>query len=328
MNFSEFQQCREKILRERESVLDCAETNLYQALARLIPEATSPSQITVHRCHLAAEWVERFGLMSEISRRALVSSGVRDSLGQLFHHYAKGNARLWLPSDNYPIYGKLARIAGLRTREFPTLNGIVWPDAAPTDDMEILLVTNPLKPLGRWLTSQDVQYLEAWLGGGHRRRLLLDVVYTFETQFHRTTLRLLETEQTILLHSLTKGWLHPKLFGVALVPETDFATLAPVFRPQIASQSNLARARALLALHPEMPSAVAHALAIGRGALAAALPANVLLPTQVNAPGYFFPVGVQWQTLLDRDRILGLPASVFGSRCEDVTVLSSLKFTT
>jgi histidinol-phosphate/aromatic aminotransferase/cobyric acid decarboxylase-like protein len=327
MNFAEFQQSRGKILRERESVLDCAETNLYRALARLVPPTSPPPTATIHRCHLAAEWAECFGITNETARRVLVSCGVRDSLAILFQHYAGANCRLWIPGDNYPVYSDLARAAGLATSEFPTLNEIIWPDANPASAGEVLLVTNPLKPAGRWLNSRDVQQLEAWLAQDARRRLLLDAVYAFGTEFHPTTLRLLETRQAILLHSVTKGWLLPRLFGVALVPEADFITLAPVFRAKPPSQQNLSRARELLTQHRATPAAVATALACARKQFVAAMPQTIQLPTGGDAPGYFFPVGVPWQTLLDRHGVLGLPASVFGSQREDIAILSSLKFT-
>lgn len=326
MNFAEFQQSREQILRARESVLDCAETNLYHALVRLAPQTSPSPSTTIHRCHLAAEWAQCFGFANETAGRALVSSGVRDSLAILFQHYAGAKFRLWLPSDNYPVYAELARTAGLTISEFPTLNEIVWPDATPASTAEILLVTNPLKPAGRWLNSLDVQQLEAWLAQDARRRLLLDAVYTFGTEFNPTTLHLLKTQQAILLHSVTKGWLHPRLFGVALVPEADFATLAPVFRAKPPSQPNLSRARELLTQYRATPAAVATALACAREKFSATIPQTIQLPAFGDAPGYFFPVNAPWQMLLDHHGILGLPASVFGSQREDITILSSLKF--
>ena len=159
MNFPDFQRFREKILRERSDVLDCAETNLYASLARLIPSPTPTPGHTVHRCHLATEWGQYFGFSSETSRLALVSCGVRDSLSRLFSYYKSTQASLWLPADNYPVYGELARTAGFAPCEFPTLPNPVWPDSTATLRSELLVVTNPLKPLGRWLTQEDVTSL-------------------------------------------------------------------------------------------------------------------------------------------------------------------------
>ncbi len=113
MNFAAFQDFRNALMRERDDVLDGAETNLYRALARLAVPPTSAPEKTVHRCHLASEWAQCFGLDASAVKRALVSCGVRDSLARLFRHYAGQHARLWLPEDNYPVYAELAPTAGL-----------------------------------------------------------------------------------------------------------------------------------------------------------------------------------------------------------------------
>jgi histidinol-phosphate/aromatic aminotransferase/cobyric acid decarboxylase-like protein len=326
MNFANFQLFREKALRERRELIDCAATNLYAALARLIPPVTPPPEHQVHRCHLADEWGQHFGIQPEIAGRALVSCGVRDSLTLLFRHYAGKDACLWLPADNYPIYGELARAARLKLQEFPTLPEPVWPDVAPASPVEILVVTNPLKPLGRWLTARDVVALIAWLAASPQRRLVLDTVYTFDTRFHPTTFQLLATGQAILLHSLTKGWLQPRLFGVALVPESDAVALSPMFRAHPPPQPNLARARELLARHADMPVAVSREISAARKRLIAVLPARFpTLPTE-DAPGYLMPIMGHWSDLLKDTNVLCLPATVFGSPREDITILSSLSF--
>jgi aspartate/methionine/tyrosine aminotransferase len=326
MTFAQFQQTRELVLRERPKLRDCSATNLYAALARHIPTAAPAPAVQVHRCHLATEWLNYFGFPVGASRRALISSGVRDSLALLFRHYAGTGVRLWLPSDNYPVYGELGRAADMVMHEFPTLPAPRWPASAPEAAPEILLVTNPLKPLGRWLTGDDVSALTAWLAADARRRLLLDTVYTFGDHFHPTTLQLLATGQTILLHSLTKGWLHPRLFGVALVPESDVDDLAPIFRAHPPSQSNLARARELMATYDGMPSIIARELEIARSGLAQVIPTEVKPSADGNPPGYFFLVAGHWNEILEKEHILGLPATVFGSARMDITILSSLSF--
>ncbi len=326
MNFAAFQKFRDDLLKEQQGILDCAETNLYRTLARLNPPPAAPSPGTVHRCHLASEWVARFGFPPETSRRALISCGVRDSLARLFRHFAGESAALWIPSDNYPVYGELARAAGLTFREFVTLPSPVWPDAPPVSGPELLLLTNPLKPCGRYLTQEEIGALKRWLAASASRRLLVDAVYTFDTVFHSSTLALLETGQTLLLHSLTKGCLHPRLFGVTLVPEADAAPLTPAFRPDPPPQENLARARALMGEHAAMPVAVARELEAGM----LRLREKVLVPLPAahsgNAPGYFLTIDRNWRDLLESHRILGLPATVFGSSREDLTILSSLTF--
>ena len=113
MNFAEFQIHREAVLRERPNVRDCAATNLYAALARHIPPRKADPPVKVHRCHLASEWTALFGFAPEVSKRALISCGARDSLRLLFQHYAAEGAVVLLPADNYPVYGELRAIFDL-----------------------------------------------------------------------------------------------------------------------------------------------------------------------------------------------------------------------
>lgn len=324
MNFTAFQDLRRTLLAEQPGLIDCAETNLYRALAPLIPTAPLPTE-KVHRCHLATQWVEYFGLPGDVSKRAFITCGVRDSLNRLFTHAATKSLRLWLPEDNYPVYHELAKAAGITPMSFPTLPEIRWPEEAPSDQNEFLLLTNPLKPRGRFLDEADAAHLKTWLAASSRRRVLLDTVYALDMRFDARTLDLFATDQVILLHSLTKGWLHPRLFGVALVPEADFAEWMPVFRDAPPPQENLAAARFLLRDHPQMPSEVAASLEAARLRLAEAWPDlfERCLPTTV--PSYFFPIQVPWQQLLEYG-VLGLPASTFGSSREDFTLLSSLTF--
>lgn len=327
MNFAAFQDYRSILLHERRDVLDCAETNLYRALSRLALPPTPAPEKTVHRCHLAAEWLKCFAL-DAAAGHALVSCGVRDSLALLFGHYAGQRTRVWLPEDNYPVYADLAQAAGLASESFQTLPEPAWPDSTPSDECELLLVTNPMKPRGRWLSVDDVATLKEWLALSRRRRLLLDVVYTFATRFDAASLQLLTTGQTILLHSLTKGWLHPRLFGIALVPEADAEALTPLFRAHAPSQMNLARAHEMLGRHNGMPSAVDAELEGAHERLLSALPSDFPAFWHCDAPGYFMPVTGHWRNLLDTHRVLGIPASAFGSSRDNITLISSLPFAT
>ena len=325
MNFISFQEQRKALLEKRPKLLDCAETNLYRALSHLIPTLPPPPKDKVHRCHLATQWVEFFGFSNDLSKRSLISCGVRDSLARLFGHYTKKNTRLWLPADNYPVYQDLAMAAHIKPLSFATLPNVQWPTAVPTDQTEILLITHPLKPCGRLLDEKDLVHLKNWLGASSHRRVILDTVYILEPRFDTITLDLLATDQVILLHSLTKGWLHPKLFGVALVPEQDAAELTPVFRHESPPQANLASARYLLSDHAQMPNQIALALEFAKKKLGERQPDlfRKCLPTQPSS--YFFPIQFSWQQLLGKG-ILGLPTSTFGSSREDFSLLSSLTF--
>lgn len=328
MKFGYFQKQRQQLLAERAELRDCAESNVYRALASLIPPLAAADQIAegekMHRCHLASQWTEHFGFPAEDSARALVSCGIRHSLAVIFSIGAESNSRFWIPADNYPAYRYLAASAGATTRPFVTLPEPIWP-AAKSDSCteEFLLITNPLKPRGRWLNESDLLALEEWLEVSERRRLIIDAVYDLGETLSPGTLRLIAGGRTILLHSLTKGWLQPRLFGVALVPERDLQQWLPGFRESAPPQKNLATARQLLGEYRAMPQRVASTLAAAGDALFCDLPIESDRFLDTDAAGYLFPVKMAWRELLEQN-ILGIPATAFGSDREDVTILSSL----
>ena len=231
------------------------------------------------------------------------------------------------PADNYPVYSQLAGACGFKPLEFFTIPQLGLPRTAPTEAPELMVLTNPLKPLGRWLTPEETAGLEDWLRESAHRRLIVDAVYNLDATFHPTTLRLLDTGQTILLHSLTKGWLHPRLFGIALVPDSDAHALKELFRLQPLSQSSLAQARILLAQHSDMPAKVSARIKEAGARLRSKLPDLLSDTFGEDRTGYFFPVQGRWSDLLHSRGVLGLPASVFGSPLRDITILSKSNLT-
>ena len=318
MNFAAFQLWREQCLRAKPDLLDCAETNLYRALAWLQPPlGMLKSDRLLHRCDLARAWLSRYEFSENLSRRALVCRGVRHALSLIFKELARSNAVLWSPGDVYPTYLELARAAGIEPQTFPTLPEPKLPTSRIADRMEYLLVANPWKPLGRFLTGQECVTLTDWLGVSPNRYLLVDCVYDMCAPFHFTTQKLLETGRAILLHSVTKGWLWPKTFGVTLLGE-EHPQLESAFRNDPPSQEQLRLAEQLLSGDANRPGQVVTALVSRKQKLLAALPTTVgnsLLSDPVAAaPGcYFFPVRLQSDQLLRQHGIVAIPASAFGA---------------
>ncbi|MFD0568909.1 aminotransferase class I/II-fold pyridoxal phosphate-dependent enzyme [Kitasatospora gansuensis] len=182
MRFDEFQEFRQRQLSTSPSLLDAAETNVYRALAPLRPEQPADTG-TVYRCDLARAWLRRFELPEEWSRRAMVSRGVRHGLGVVFHWLHSVQARLWLPSDVYPVYFDLARAVGLAPASYPTLPTPALPSSPADDRPEYLLLANPSKPLGRYLSDAECAALIAWLQESPHRHLLIDCVYDLGAPF-------------------------------------------------------------------------------------------------------------------------------------------------
>jgi aspartate/methionine/tyrosine aminotransferase len=326
MRFDEFQEFRQRQLSAFPSLLDAAETNVYRALAQLRPEP--PTGLSaVYRCDLARAWLRRFELPEEWSRRAMVCRGVRHGLGVVFHWLRAGGARLWLPSDVYPVYFELARAAGLAPESYPTLPAPALPSSPADDRPEYLLIANPSKPLGRYLSDDECAAVISWLRESPRRHLLIDSVYDLGTPFAAGTRQLLGTGRAVLLHSVTKGWLWPRTFGVVLLGPAQ-AELAEAFRADPPTPEQLGLADRLLTEHSAVPGQVVEELAARAERLFERLPGEVLeavpLASRTCPGNYFFPVDIPAETLHRECGVLAVPVSVFGESNWPGSILTSL----
>jgi aspartate/methionine/tyrosine aminotransferase len=328
LNFAEFLQFRTEQVSADPSVLDCSETNLWRALAALIPKVPQLPVERVHRCHLAQEWLATWGLPAAWAPRALVSTGVRHSLSLIFQQLATNEIPLIIPSDVYPVYGELARAANLPFQTYTTLNGnrpIQLPDTSGW-----LLMPLPLKPNGRVLNAEEDRALQQWLRADKRRRVIFDAVYTFDKRFDSVIVDATDCDQAIVLHSLSKGWLHPKVFGVALVPEADQQLFTEIFRANSPTQEQLATARYLQKHHLRLPVQVLTDLQQRRERMLKQLPTTFeprwQLPDRTWHTGYLFAIEHSASELLAQHHMLAIPATVFGSQRTNCSIISSLSF--
>jgi hypothetical protein len=303
------------------------ETRVARGLASLVPavEVQEPPP-RVHRCHLARDWCALRGLAPATAQRALVCEGVRHGLSRWFASLAQAGVRVGLPNDVYPVYWTLARAAGVATVGFDTF---------PAPDLEQvfarcggegarqLLLPFPWKLQGRAWTEAEVELARGWLAADGARRLALDGVYSFGEPLGPPLQRLLETGQVLYLDSLSKSALHAQVFGVTLVPEADLGALGAGFRAASPSPEKLFLAAALLGHHAQSSRAVVERL----DALRASGRAELLglgVPVQEATRGYLLPVEASAAALLERHRVVAVPAAVFGAARPDWSVASVL----
>jgi hypothetical protein len=328
MNFQQFLTWREQQLLAHSDLIDGGETNLYRALSALSTLEPDAAPQRIYRCDLARGWLSRYGYGTELSRQALVCRGVRHALELIFRDLKTNDATLWLPSDVYPVYQELAWNAGIAPRRYDSLPAPVLPDEAPLPGEEVLLLANPWKPLGRYLDDDEVMRLLAWLEASPRRHLVIDAVYDLGTPFHASTRRLQETGRAILLHSVTKGWLAPRTFGVALIGERH-GRLEAAFRDEPPAQEQLRFAERALSSDAGRPALVMQVLQARARHLLARLPGDIkaaltLEPSQLAAGCYFFAVDLPTQSLLHEHRWLAIPASAFGATDWHGSIITSL----
>lgn len=335
MDFRTFMKQRAELLQQYPDALDLTETNVVTALGGVRPQ---PSEDILsrqaYRCNLAEFWLDALNLPRALKPQALVSQGVRHSLEQLFALFARQGTQAILPSDVYPVYLDIAKAQGLGYSTYRAAEPIV--DTLSALEGDVLLVTNPVKPWGRWLEQAEVAAIQGWLAHNPARRVIVDAVYTWDEKLDATTLDLFASGQAYVLHSLSKGWLYPLAMGVALVPAQDVDFCTPVFRGLSLAQDSLRIAQSMLTEHPGFPSALSLILADVEVVLFHELAARGVTQVrkpQSGGPGhvwgrqrYHFIVEKAWQVLLKEHGVLALPASVFGEAGSDLSVVTSLDF--
>jgi DNA-binding transcriptional MocR family regulator len=330
MDFAAFIEWSRSLRAERADLLDVAETRIAHALAPLRPIVTvSGAFDRVHRCHLAPVWCALRGLPPDAERAAFACDGVRHALDLLFRAFARDGRRVALPCDVYPVYWRIAATTGVSTSELHTFPEFDLPRLlaqAASNGASVVLLPAPLKLHGRAWTAAEADVAVRWLAQDGERRLVLDGVYAFGQALDAPMLRLIATGQVFYLDSLSKGWLHELVFGMALVPERDRASLQDVFRALQPAQRQLFMARELMTRFSDFPARLASELARRRVELAQRLFKAGVASRPVDQ-GYLVAVEADPSTLLEDHRLLALPASVFGSARRDFSIASALPVT-
>lgn len=327
MNFEHYLSWSREVVSADAGLRRYGETRIAAAYSALRPVVEVPAvPARVHRCDLARQWCALQGWPAAWSARALVCEGVRHALELLLRRFARRAMRLTLPGDVYPVYWQIAAAAGVGTvpvETFPHFDLAAVLFAAERAGSTAVVLPAPLKLQGRAWTAAEVDIALAWLRHDPTRRLILDGVYAFGQPADATVQRLLGSGQAILLDSLSKGWLHPRQFGIALLPECEMADCAAAFRQLELSQAQLFGAQQLLDRHVGFPQRLAAELAARRQAFLAEARAGGL-PVMDSANGYLVAIHRASVDLLRSQRLLAIPASVFGSAHADWSLASVL----
>jgi hypothetical protein len=312
MNFDAYKKVARGILASEEGTrllrLDCM--NPVKALAAM--RAGLPTSLPrASLADLETAWRTRWGLTDAEGSIAL-STGVRPLLAQLFRSFAEAGRRLLAPQDVYPVYLSLAKDAGVELDTFPTVPHPALPLIDHDRRRDVLLVPEPLVPLGRGLNALEAAHIQAWLAQDRERLLVLDCVYTFGERFTKAAETLLAGGQTILLHSLAKGFLAPDVAGFAIGP----AAAIDRFAPDIWDDARGAAVH-LLREASDLPQR----LAVEFSRRWSILRRTCDLP--VPEVGYFAVVPNAFDTLLTRGQ-LAVPGTVFGSVASNWSAVTCL----
>jgi len=315
MNYKSFLELRNQLRLTRPELLDLSELDIYRSLAPQFPPITpSTHNEAPYRCFFAKYFLAQLELDKTLESRTQVSHGVRRSLGALFGLLASRGARVGVPDDVYPVYHYLAAEAGVHVVPYAARMGL-----PVTDELDALLICEPLVPWGTTLTSNEADQLIAWVRAEPKRMLLIDSVYA--TPPTAQALRLLHDDVAVLLVSLSKGWLIPDHGGLCIVPSYWQRDTREVFARLPKDERRLRIAYAALTEHPKRPSAVAAALT-NRAFYLDEVTASRPELRASSCIGYFATAQRSFEELLDLG-VLAVPASIFGGP-QHLSILSSL----
>lgn len=321
MDYLAFEQLREKLATKSSDLLrlDCmAPAKALTALCTF--QETSERNINGTLDVAVSSWANATG--EKIPEDELVAgTGVRDILRALFLFLSQQIQELWLPEDVYPVYWEIARQASFVPQPFRTLPEPDWSFLTRTTRRAIALLPVPLSPLGRYLTEEEIQRLAGWLATDKRRILIVDAAYTYDFEQARSVLRpLVESGRCVVLWSCSKSWLQPDVLGIARCPSLwrqsisegiardsprKLADIIHVLMAEAHLPSRLQRSfdREWRRLGPRIKSAAPH--------------------WQPPRTGYFSVIDVPFENLVQKHRILAVPATVFGSK-RDLSIITCL----
>jgi histidinol-phosphate/aromatic aminotransferase/cobyric acid decarboxylase-like protein len=314
VDYAGYRRWRDQVVVRRPEVrrLDCM--NPARALASWVPAVRGAAR----ERDPAAAFARATGHLVSADQ-VVIGRGVRELLEAAFTVVAGRPAELWLPEDVYPAYWELARAAGLTAHPFALLGAAAWSFLEWGAAEAVAVLPVPLSPLGRWPTRGEQAALLAWLRGSAGRTLLVDAVYTYDFPASEAVLApLLVTGRCAVLWSCSKSWLRRDALGIAQVPP---AWAAPMQAHTPAPDPTAAIA--LMEEQPDLPSRQEQAFAREWARLAT--PIRAAAPDwQPPTTGYFSTVAMSPYRLLTDHAILSVPASVFGSRSDDLSVISCL----
>ncbi len=245
--------------------------------------------------------------------------GVRDILKSTLQHLSRLGYSAVLPEDVYPVYQGLAEQAGMTYQRFQTVSELVLPEGG--SEKSVMVLTSPLSPAGRPLSKDEVANLRRWLGASPQRRLVLDTVYTFDTQFDEPTSELLKDPKVLAIHSLAKAYALPGHLGFAVGDKGIFGDILDGL--DSANPALAAKALALLERAPSFPAELKADLEERWKQIAPRIK-RVLPGWEPPQNGYFSVVPLSSAELLEKAGVWSFPLSTFGSPKTGMAVISAL----
>lgn len=312
MNYIEFLAFKNKILKERPELINLSENDLYNyKISEIKYNGSGHINGIVYRCHLVEDWLKYYNLSQDLKKHIGVSNGVRHSIETIFSQLK--NKKFIIPIDVYPFYQKTCNDNNINYSEYKTLG--VESLFVDINNMkgDVLLITDPIKPLGRDINESEYKTIKNWLKVDKSRILMVDCVYMINNELNPFLFDLYEnTKQVILMYSLAKSWCLPNHFGITLFPKNEFGqSLREVYKTLEKNQDKLNLAYMALNKYKDFPENLKNIFKLKRLEVDNLLLLNIK-QSECN-PSYLFYTEQGFEELLKKG-ILTIPASVFGSK--------------
>lgn len=212
MNYDEFLIYKNELIKKNPQLIDYSNNNLYDFFSYIQKnEGFIPSNL--YRCHMVEDYLKMMNLPDSYKEFVGASNGVRHSLDLLFKELNN-----WIiPSDVYPFYTNSLNVLNKEYKTYKTHGEKNLFTDIKNDG--VLLVCFPLKPDGRSYSVNEFSAIKNFLKRNPTNLLVIDLVYWCNFNIPKELLELYLNGQTIILHSLSKMFLSPNIFGVALLPQ-------------------------------------------------------------------------------------------------------------
>ena len=320
MNYQQWRARRDELIDRYQPLrLDCM--NPFYALDHIRLQHVENSDPVRRIDTVVQAWSDCAGVELDMGTW-FVTRGVRSFLRTLCCAIGKSDKTgLWMPSDVFPTYHTIAADARIIPESFTVMPS---PDFRPLEHAgpnDVLVLPLPLTPIGRSLAEPETDGIVGWLRQSPARTVVIDTVYAYKASGYEGLDRLIETGQCIQAWSISKTWIQRQVFGVAIVPDAWASVLAsPCDAP---SDEDIHRAIACFTQQPDLPRKQQERFEAQWEMLR---PEIVKVCPKWTPPetGYFSILPMASQALLDNYGMLAVPASVFGSRRDDLSVISCL----
>lgn len=300
MNYTEFLEYKNNLLKDNPQIINLAENNLYQYFS--VESYPIPTE-TVYRCHLVEDYLKYLSLPDSSKFYVGASSGIRASLSILFKELPNWT----IPQDVYPFYQQELNKYTNNYQEYPTLT----PRSLFEDLSDgTVLITYPLKPQARDYNSEDFVRLMSFLKRNSQNLIVIDMVYWLNQYIPTEILELYQTNQVILMHSLSKCFLLPNHFGITLLPQNEQGkqlreSFKSLTKDSVKLQQVYQALRNPLKIPQELKNKILENTRLVENILKNSLPQSLITPRylfyQEKTPKEFL-----------KENILVIPESVFG----------------